>query len=246
MCLCRKVTLVLIGSLLVTTGTATSVVADITTIVGKVIFKGDVAQYKRKVLDTSKDPNCKKAKKKIGSYDVILNKKTDPITLRNVLVSIKSGLGDKIFPTPHTPVVLTQVGCQYKPHVIGIVDGQPLKVLNGDDTNHNIHFLPKINEAYNFTQPKKDLERGRELKLVAEEPFKIKCDVHPWMGGYIGVFKHPFFDVTGLDGTFELKGMPGGEYVVQAWHETFGTVTMEVTVATGESATADFAFAPEN
>ncbi len=246
MCLCRKMTLVLIASLLVTAVTATSVVADITTIVGKVTFKGDVAKYKRKVLDTSKDPNCKKSKKKIGSEDVVINKKTDPITVRNVLVSIQSGLGDAIFPTPHTPVTLTQHGCQYKPHVIGIVDGQPLKVLNGDETNHNIHFLPKINEAYNFTQPKKDLEKGKEIKLVAEEPFKVKCDVHPWMGAYIGVFKHPFFDVTSLDGTFKLKGMPAGKYVIQAWHEKFGTLTTEVSVTTGESATADFAFAPEN
>lgn len=240
-----RTTTVLTGSLFVLGTFVASAAADVTTIRGKVVFKGDAGQYKRHVLDTSKDPNCTKSVKKIGSYDVVLNRKTDPLTVRNVLVSIESGLGDMAFPTPQTPVSLTQHGCQYKPHVIGIMDGQPLKILNGDDTNHNIHFLPKVNEAYNFTQPKKDLEGGKEVRLVAEEePFRVKCDVHPWMGCYIGVFKHPFFDVTELDGTYELKGMPAGKYVIRAWHEKFGTLTAEVSVATGETAVNDFTYAP--
>ena len=116
--------------------------------------------------------------------------------------------------------------------------------MNGDDTNHNIHFLPEVNEEMNFTQPKKDLEKGREIKLVAETPFKVKCDVHPWMGCHIAVFKHPFFNVTGKDGTFELKGMPSGKYVIEAWHEKFGSQTIEIDVATGQTAEADFTYEP--
>ena len=134
---------------------------------------------------------------------------------------------------------------QYVPHVLGLVEGQPLKIFNGDETIHSIHFLAKVNEAHKFTQHEKDLKEGIEVKLVAEEPFKVKCDVHPWMSCYIGVFKHPFFDVTGPYGTFELKGMPAGKYVIQAWHETFGTLAAEVDVATGETATFEFTFSPD-
>jgi len=78
----------------------TAAMAEKTTVRGKVIFKGDASKFKRTKLDTSKDPKCKMAKKSIGTYDVILNKKTDPITIRNVLVSIKSGLADRVFPVP--------------------------------------------------------------------------------------------------------------------------------------------------
>jgi len=212
---------------------------------GKVIFKGDAEKYKRTTLDTSKDANCKKSKDKIGSYEVILNKKSDPITVQNVLVSIKEGLGDKKG-TPKTDTVkLSQHGCEYTPHMIALMEGQTLKVVNEDDTNHNIHFLPKKNEEFNFSQPKKDPDAGKDLKLVAEPVFKIKCDVHPWMGAHVAVFNHPFFSVTGEAGTFEIKGLPPGKYVVEAWHETFGTQTMNVEIGTGATVEKDFTFEPK-
>ena len=71
---------------------------------------------------------------------------------------------------------------------------------------------------------------------------KMKCDVHPWMSAYIGVLTHPFFAVTGEDGSFEIKDLPAGTYTLEAWHETFGAQTAEVTVAEGQAATASFSF----
>lgn len=215
---------------------------DNAVIKGKVIFKGDPKAHSRKVLDTSKDPNCAKSKAKIGSYDVIINTKTDPATLRNVLVSVKEGLPDRKWDPPAEAITLNQHGCEYEPHVFGIMEGQKLVIKNSDDTNHNIHFLPKKNEEINFTQPKKDMTK--EVTLTAEDVFKVKCDVHPWMGAYVQVFTHPYFFVTDDQGTFELKGLPPGKYVVEAWHEKFGPQTATVEVASGETKEADFTFAP--
>lgn len=240
-----KVWFSMIVGLLVLFGGATVRAGDDAVIKGKVVFKGDASakKYKRIKLKTSKDPNCAKAKKSIGSWRVILNKKTDPITIRNVMVSVKDGLGGRTFAAPSEPVLLTQRGCEYSPHVLGVMAGQALKVRNEDDTNHNIHFLPKKNQEMNFTQPKKGMEK--DLSLEVEAPFKVKCDVHPWMGCFVGVFDHPFFSVTGKDGAFELKGLPPGKYVIEAWHEEFGTQTATVEVASGESKTVDFTYKPE-
>ena len=157
---CSKNTIMVIATGLILAIGTTAAMAEKTTVRGKVIFKGNAAKYKRFKLDTTKDPQCKKSKKSIGTYDVILNKKTDPITIRNVLVSIKSGLADRAFAVP-SAITLTQFGCQYDPHVFGIMEGQELIILNGDDTNHNIHFLPKANDQYNFSQPKKDMEKAK-------------------------------------------------------------------------------------
>ena len=240
---CRCLVFLMVGAILMAVAMP-AFAEDNAVIRGKVIFKGDpkAKAYKRTRINTAKDPNCAKSKKSIGSWKVILNKKTDPVTVRNVLVHVKEGLGGRTYDPPADPVVLDQVGCEYTPHVLAMMTGQKLTVRNGDNTNHNIHLLPSINQEMNFTQPKKGMEK--DLTLVKEAPFKVKCDVHPWMGCYIGVFDHPFFSVSGKNGTFEITGLPPGKYVLEAWHEVFGTQTMTVEVASDETKEADFTFEP--
>jgi len=212
---------------------------DNAVIKGKVLFKGDPDKYKRETLKTEKDSNCTK---KIGSEDVVLNKKAEPITIKNVIVSIKEGLGDRKFPPKKDEAILDQNGCQYSPHVLAVMEGQQVTIRNSDPTNHNIHFLPKINEEVNRTQPKQGMED--KVALKTEAPFKVKCDVHPWMGMHIAVFNHPFFAVTGDEGTFEIKGLPPGKYVVEAWHEKFGIMSANVEASPGGSV-QDFTFEPD-
>jgi hypothetical protein len=164
-------------------------------------------------------------------------------TCKWVFVYVKEGLGDKKFDPPSEPVVFDQVGCTYKPHVFGVQTGRPIKILNSDPLLHNIHSLPEINRPFNFGMPKKGDEREQSFKK-AEVMVKIKCDVHPWMGAYCGVVDHPYFVVTGDDGSFTIKNLPAGEYVLEAWHEEFGTQTKTVKVGDNETAAADFTFGP--
>ena len=71
---------------------------------------------------------------------------------------------------------------------------------------------------------------------------RIKCDVHSWMNTYIGVVPHPFFTVTGKDGSFDLSKLPAGTYTIEAWHEKYGAQTQEVTVGDGDSQEISFTF----
>ncbi len=218
---------------------------DVTTIRGTVFFKGDPAKYERAVVDRSADPACAKEVKKVETENVILNTKTEPVTVRNVLVAITGGTETLLFPTLKQPVVLMQHGCRFDPHVLGVMARQPLRILNADDTSSSVHFLSKVNDQYRLTLPKRDLDTGGEVKLRAEvEPFQVKSDVHPWMNCYIAVFRHSFFGVTGKTGMYEMRGMPPGSYVLRAWHETFGTLTARVTIGKGEQKTVDFTYEP--
>ena len=117
-------------------------------------------------------------------------------TMGNIMVWVSKGLpAGKTYPAPKTPVVIDQNGCQYKPHVMGIMVGQPYKILNSDGILHNIHTLPKVNPSFNKGMP----ATVKEATTMFDKPeaiFHIKCDVHPWMSAYVGVFTHPFFSVT--------------------------------------------------
>jgi plastocyanin len=159
----------------------------------------------------------------------------------NIFVHVKSGIPKKNFPAPAEEVVIDQKGCMYHPHVIGVMVNQTVKILNPDGTLHNVHALPKLNAEFNLAMPK----FRTEVTKTFEKPemlFPIKCDVHPWMGAWISVMSHPYFDVTAEDGVFEIKDLPAGEYEIEAWQEKLGTQTAKVTLAEGESKEVNFTF----
>ena len=162
--------------------------------------------------------------------------------LANVFVYVKDGVQGS-YPAPTTPVVLTQKGCWYTPHVFGIQSGQPLEVVNEDATMHNVNAKPKANTPFNLAQPKP--MKSTKAFSKPEVPVSFKCNVHPWMTAYAGVVAHPFFAVSGADGSFTISGLPAGTYTVEAWQEKFGAQSQSVTVADGESKAVEFTFKAE-
>lgn len=162
-------------------------------------------------------------------------------TMGNIYVRIASGLPEREWEVPSEPVVLNQDGCQYKPHVIALQVEQPIKFLNSDGVLHNLHTIPEENDETNVTMPPFLKETVRSFEY-AEGPFPIKCDVHPWMGGFIAVSEHPFFDITGKDGKFEISGLEDGNYQLEFWHEKLGTRTADVTISGDETQTVDITF----
>lgn len=196
------------------------------TITGKTIFQGQAPAAEMIRMDA--DPNCALLHPQGTAGDsVIVNSNG---TLKNVFVYVKEGLAEKTFDSPKEPVHFDQKGCQYSPKVFGIQVGQPLEILNSDSTLHNVHALPSNSPQFNLGMPIK----GMKLKKTFAKPetmVKIKCEVHPWMGAYAGVLEHPFFGVTGDDGSFNIKDLPPGDYVIESWHEKYGAQTQNVNIA---------------
>ncbi len=167
---------------------------------------------------------------------------TDGGHLANVFVYVKSGISGK-HAAPSQPAVIDQKGCQYHPHVSGVVVGQKIVIRNSDPTLHNIHALPAKNAEFNAGQP----FQGMEMEKSFDRPevmVRFKCDVHPWMSSYMGVLEHPYFAVSGADGSFSIGSLPAGTYTLEAWHEELGTQTQEVTVADGQTLDVAFDFKP--
>jgi plastocyanin len=164
--------------------------------------------------------------------------------LANVFIYVKSGLEGKSFPVPKEKKHLDQRGCLFAPHVLGVQVGQTVEFTNSDPTLHNVHALATANEESNDPQA----QGAPPVDRVFNKPevmVPLRCDIHPWMSAWLGVVPHPFYAVSAEDGTFSIRNLPPGRYTLQAWHETLGTQTREVTVTPGRMVKADFDFKPK-
>jgi hypothetical protein len=209
-------------------------------ITGKVVFKGEAPEPEQ--IDMSGVKECS-AQHPDGAFaeKLVVNGNG---TLKNVLVRVSAGLpeGQK-FPLPANAAKLDQKGCQYYPHVVGVMIDQPMLITNSDTFLHNVHALSNENPAFNFGQPTQDRQGRKVDPMKAPEVFKVKCDVHPWMGAFVHVLDHPFFSVTGDDGTFTITGLPAGTYTLTAWHESLGEQQhADVKVEDGKPAAVEFSF----
>ena len=206
-------------------------------ITGRVRFEGTKPALAP--IDMSKDPVCaarNKAPVYVQDGEVNANG-----TLPNVFVYVKSGAENYSGAPPARPVVLDQRGCMYHPHALGIMVGQKLEVVSSDPTTHNVHPQPRQNQEWNQSQPPGATPIIKSF-THPEIMIPVKCNQHPWMKAYIGVTTNPFYGVSGRDGTFSIKGLPPGEYTLEAWTATFGTQSQKVTVPSTGLATADFTF----
>jgi plastocyanin len=204
------------------------------TISGKVTYTGTPA--KQKPIDMSKEPSCAKQHATPITTETVVTGSNN--TLENVIVYISAGADDAN--APSQAVTFTQKGCQYLPHVIALHTGQELQVINGDQTSHNIHPLPKVNREWNKSQPPGS--PAIQEKFDSPEFISVKCNIHPWMHGWFAVLKTNHYSITGDSGGFSLPSLPPGKYTVTAWHEDYGTQTQDVTITGNETKSIDFSF----
>ena len=206
------------------------------TIAGRITFEGTAPKPQPIRMDS--DPNCAQQGAGATNQPVLAGANG---ALQNVFVYVKDGLGNLRFPVPSTPVVLDQKGCMYAPRVLGLQAGQPLEIANSDPTLHNVHAVPMTNQEFNMGYPIQGMKHSHTFS-TKEVMVPFKCDVHGWMRAWVGVLDHPYFGVTGADGSFTLKGLPPGTYTVEAWHESLGTQTQTVTIGAKESKDVAFTF----
>ncbi len=175
----------------------------------------------------------------------VFGKNGGATTLQNVMVYVVRGLEGKSFAPPKEPAVLDQVDCLYTPRVVGVMVGQTLEIRNSDATLHNVMANFKSNKAFNEGMSVK----GSKLEKVFQTPelkVDFRCVLHPWMVGWVHVLPHPFFAVTGPDGTFTLKGLPPGEYEIGVVHEASRLVAaperQTVKIEAGGAAKIEFVY----
>jgi len=190
-------------------------------------------------IDMSNEPACVSAHKgKAYDESMMVGHKGE---LANVFVYVKSGLEGKTFAVPSNPVVIDQSGCWFYPRVMGIQVGQILQVVNSDPVTHNIHPMAEVNRDWNHSQGAGDPPLARKF-VKPEIMIPVKCNIHSWMHAFIGAVEHPYFAVSGVDGSFTIANLPPGTYTLAVWQEKLGTQEQTITVGPQAKVTADFMF----
>lgn len=207
------------------------------TLQGQVLFEGTVPP--EGTLQMDGNPECRSLHPpgKIPAGEVLVQEGK----VQNAFVYVKKGLEGVGFPAPTEAATVRNETCLYRPHVLGVVTGQPIEFLNSDPTLHNVHALPEKQKPWNVGLPFQGMKIVKKFS-DPEVMVRLKCDLHPWMVGYIGVLPHPYFAVTGPDGRFELKNLPSGGYTIGVWHERFGEQEKEVTLGENEIKDLEFVF----
>lgn len=212
------------------------VISGIVRVDGAVRFEGTPPEPEP--IDMSADAYCEEANAEPSMKRPVVVGPDDG--LANVIVFVKEGAPTESGP-PEKEVLLDQSGCRYEPHVFTLRAGQTLVIRNSDETLHNVHAHTRQNRGFNIGQPIEGSESRRSF-AVTEEAIAIRCDIHGWMESYVSVFEHRFHTVSSESGAFALPALPPGEYVVEAWHETLGSRTRQVTVSAGGETRIEFAF----
>ena len=154
---------------------------------------------------------------------------------------------------------LDQRNCEFVPHVQIVRSGTSIIVSNSDKVIHNFHVWCGNRTVLNDVQP--EGAPKQEVMLPEAGLHVVKCDIHPWMRGFVMVSDHPYFAITDSLGRYTLANVPPGRYTVKMWrdnwtidqpHGTTGHVSgydwgsdfrnqKEVDVQPNAAATVDFA-----
>jgi len=157
----------------------------------------------------------------------------------NIAVYVDALPGKKFDP-PAQHVVIDQRKMTFVPRVTVVLHGTTVDFVNSDSVGHNVYW-PSISGnkklGHNLgTWPKGE---KKSFQFNASGVASILCNVHPEMSGYVVIVSTPYFAVTDIDGSFEIKNIPPGTYTLKTWSEDGKATTQPVTVAASGTANVE-------
>jgi len=123
-------------------------------------------------------------------------------------------------------VTMHQKDKAFVPRVLPIVIGTSVQFPNDDSFYHNVFSLTEgccfDLGKYSKASPAKKYKFER-LGIV-----EIFCDIHRNMQAHIRVLECPYFTTPDADGSFEIRGVPPGQWTLHAWHPALPEITIAV------------------
>ncbi len=160
--------------------------------------------------------------------------------LKDAVVTIDSLSPPETAQTGMPPMVLSNSRCSFSPHVMPLQIGSPLEIHNQDPIMHNTHINNEMRTFINVAM----VVNGRPVAKTVVKPglYRVQCDVHKFMGGYVLASPHPYFGVTDDHGNTRILNVPAGRHDISIWHERLGQLQAHVSVPPNGEATATFEY----
>lgn len=151
----------------------------------------------------------------------------------NIVVYVDAIAGKK-FDAPTQHVVLNQRKMAFVPRVTAVMKGTTVDFLNSDSVGHNVYW-PSISGNKKLAHNLGTWAKGEQKSFQFNDlgVAALLCNVHPEMSGYLVIVSTPYFAVTDLSGSFEIKDLPPGTYTLKTWSEDGKVSTQSVTVTDG-------------
>jgi Carboxypeptidase regulatory-like domain len=238
-------------------------VTDGGTIVGKVHLTGGKPTAKGFNLITFPDPvYCGRISTGTGWWLLEEFNVSGDGGLKDVVVWLEDVHKGK--PFAFIPPTIEARDCQFSPFVNAVRDNGEVIVVNMDPVMHDIQAYetsqlgPRVlfNSPLPMNPHHKREVTAQSHEHLAGEPMKQKidmtkdrrifvmqCGFHAYMVSWGMAMEHPYYAVSGPDGSFSIPDVPPGQYRVMAWHpETGPAVQQSVTVPSKGTATVAFEF----
>lgn len=172
-----------------------------------------------------------------GDSAVVHAVRLDGSSLANALVWVDGITRGKTLPeTRRTTVTIER--CQFDPKLTAVVAGSTVNVLSRDRASHNVRFYREGHGTPVATVMTVDAGQVVPSETIAATPgiVEARCEVHPWVRGYVAVFDHPYFAITDEKGSFTIDQLPAGTYTVKVWHEGMAQAAEQRVVLSGSGA----------
>ena len=147
--------------------------------------------------------------------------------MANVVVYLRSKLESEKFihpsykKTEKKKIQMISKRCRYVPHLVAMRTAQTLIYTNEDAVGHHTILNPEPISPLIPTSSRVEHHFEKEITI----PYPGSCSIHPWERCYVLIRDNPYFSVSKVDGSFEMKHLPVGiDLVIQVWHEKAGYV----------------------
>jgi hypothetical protein len=129
--------------------------------------------------------------------------------------------------------------CLIAPELQAAIAGGTLNVQNLDAVEHRTRITRRATGELLATI--RETDEGQvvpnEHVLTKAGVLELTCAAHPWTHAWIAVFDHPYFALTGTDGSFVIDSVPPGRYKIHAWHPRLGAMEESLTIEAGKATT---------